>query len=200
MQSQRAEMSQSMGSFATEPLYCFAISAKRYALFNLDLSRNPVLRKASAHGLGHLIEPSSEEHAPAELPKPRVLVSEIGVVRWQHDFWIKILRAAIDGNPDQVSLNWHPSLSLPAAQRYSTSSPHLLAWLDQYNAGKAYGDKIKSFGFLLVFTAQSGVLADFPDLESCPVDEPKRGRPPKRDNLKPIAPFESDPRLFTNTI
>lgn len=48
-------------------------------------------------------------------------------------------------------------------------------------------------GFLLVFTARSGALANFPDLESCLVDESKRGRPPKRQGLKPIAPFDSDP-------
>ncbi len=35
------------------PLYCFAISDKRYALFNLDRDGRSVIRKASAHGLGH---------------------------------------------------------------------------------------------------------------------------------------------------
>jgi hypothetical protein len=39
------------------PLFCYAISAKRYALFNLDLPGRPVIRKASAHGLGHLMAP-----------------------------------------------------------------------------------------------------------------------------------------------
>jgi hypothetical protein len=34
------------------PLYVWAISAKRYALFNIDEFGRPVLRKASAHGLG----------------------------------------------------------------------------------------------------------------------------------------------------
>lgn len=38
-----------------EHLYCLAISAKRYALFNLDERGRPILRKASAHGLGHLL-------------------------------------------------------------------------------------------------------------------------------------------------
>jgi hypothetical protein len=184
-----------------EPLYCFAISAKRYALFNLDGNERPILRKASAHGLGHLVAPYTDEHAPRALPKPRTPLSEIGVARWQHDLGIKILQAAIDGVPDQVRLDWDPSLYLPAAQRYSASSPHLLAWLDQYNTGKAYEDQIKPFGFLLVFTAQSGVLADFPDLESCLVDEAKRGRPPKCQNLKPIAPFDSNPaKALANVI
>ena len=76
-----------------------------------------------------------------ELLKPRVPLSEIGVARWQHDLWIKVIRADIDGNPHQVGLDWHPSLSLPAGQRYSASSPHLLAWLDEHNAGKAYEDQ-----------------------------------------------------------
>jgi hypothetical protein len=40
-----------------EPLFCHAVSSKRYALFNLDGQNRPVLRKASAHGLGHLMPP-----------------------------------------------------------------------------------------------------------------------------------------------
>jgi len=44
-----------------EALYCYAVSSKRYALFNLDESGNPVLRKVSAHGLGHLLAPYQRE-------------------------------------------------------------------------------------------------------------------------------------------
>jgi hypothetical protein len=40
-----------------EPLYCYAISSKRYALYNLDENDKPVLRKVSEHGLGHLLPP-----------------------------------------------------------------------------------------------------------------------------------------------
>jgi hypothetical protein len=139
------------------------------------------------------MEPYSEANAPKQLPKPRVPLNEMGVARWQHDLWIMVIQADIDGNPDQVGLDWHPSLSLPAPQRYSASCPHLLAWLDEYNAGKAYEDQIRPFGFLLVFTPKSGVLAAYPDLESCVVDETKRGRPAKCQELKPIAPLDSDP-------
>lgn len=46
------------GSEGLIPLYCYAVSAKRYALFNLDELDRPVLRKASAHGLGHLMAPT----------------------------------------------------------------------------------------------------------------------------------------------
>jgi hypothetical protein len=41
-----------------EPLFCYTISSKRYALFNQDEKGRPKLRKASAHGLGHLRSPS----------------------------------------------------------------------------------------------------------------------------------------------
>ena len=43
---------------ALEPLYCYAISSKRYALFNRDAKGRAILRKASAHGLGHLRAPN----------------------------------------------------------------------------------------------------------------------------------------------
>jgi hypothetical protein len=65
-----------------------------------------------------------------------VLSKSPPVKRWQHDLWLKIVRGALDGHPDQVSLDCHSGLSQPAAQRYSASSPHLLAWLDQWNAEK----------------------------------------------------------------
>jgi hypothetical protein len=42
---------------ADRPLYAWAISAKRYALFNLDAGGKPILRKVSQHGLGHLMSP-----------------------------------------------------------------------------------------------------------------------------------------------
>jgi hypothetical protein len=42
-------------------LYCYAISAKRYALYNLDDDRRPILRKPSEHGLGHLLNPTDPD-------------------------------------------------------------------------------------------------------------------------------------------
>jgi hypothetical protein len=174
-----------------EPLYCFAISSKRYALFNLDSRENPILRKASAHGLGHLIDPYEEDDAPPDIPKPQVPLSEIGVHRWHHDFWIKIIQAAIVGDPDRVPLDWHPAFSHPATMRYSTSSPHLLAWLDQWNAGKPYNEQIRPFGFLLSYAARTGIFAEFP--ETSVVDSPGRGRPRKERAPRPIAPFCRDP-------
>ena len=41
-----------------EPLYCLAISAKRYCLFNRGKDGTPIIRKASAHGLGDVLLPA----------------------------------------------------------------------------------------------------------------------------------------------
>jgi hypothetical protein len=42
-------------------LYCYAISAKRYALYNLTADGRPILRKPSEHGLGHLLNPTDPD-------------------------------------------------------------------------------------------------------------------------------------------
>lgn len=41
--------------------------------------------------------------------------------------------------------------------------------------------------------ARAGVFADPPNAESCVVDRAKRGRPPKCDKFKPIAPYDANP-------
>jgi hypothetical protein len=186
-----------IGSKVLRPLYCLAISAKRYALFNLDSFGKPILRKASAHGLGHLIDPYDDSDALPDLPSPQVSLSEIGVHRWHHDFWIKIIQAAIDDHPDQVSLDWHPALSLPAALRYSASSPQLLAWLDQWNEDRSYDEQIRPFGFMLSYTARNGVFAQIREasidgIATC-------GRPRKQCVPKPVAPYSRNPNQALST-
>ena len=37
------------------PLFCYCISAKRYALFNVGPTGEVIIRKASAHGLGQYL-------------------------------------------------------------------------------------------------------------------------------------------------
>jgi hypothetical protein len=191
------EINNGIHSDKREPLYCFAISAKRYALFNLDRAGRPILRKASAHGLGHLVDPYSEDDSPEHLPKPQVPPRELGVKRWHHDLWVQIVQAAIDGNPDRVAIDWHPALSQPAALRYTASSPALLAWMKRWNDGKPYEQQIRPFGFLLVFMPRTGLFAE-PEVVA--VDGPKRGRPRKSSKLRPIAPYNSDPRKALDAV
>jgi hypothetical protein len=172
-----------------EPLFCFALSSKRYALFNIE-DGNPILRKASAHGLGHLLDPYAESDAPADIPSPAVALKEIGVRRWQYDLWYKLISAALEGHPERVLLDWHPALSQPAAIRYTASSPQLLNWVARWNQGKPYEEQIRPFGFLLSFMPRKGVFGSF---SPTAIDEPGRGRPPKTEELAPIAPYDSNP-------
>jgi hypothetical protein len=183
------DLNRRVGTDKMQPLYCFAISAKRYALFNLDRNNRPILRKASAHGLGHLLDPYPESEAPPEIPPPVVTVKEIGVRRWQYDVWYKIIEAAFVGHPDTVSLDWHSALRTPAAIRYAASNPQLLNWVAHWNKGKPHEEQIRPFGFLLSFTPRKGVF-----VPSAPTSHeiPRRGRPRSTETLAPIAPYDSN--------
>ena len=127
----------------------------------------------------------------AELPKPQFPLHEIGVKRWQHDLWIKIIAAALNGHPQQVAYNWHPALKKPALSRYAVTSPALLAWMRHYNADKPYREQVRPFGFLVSPMARTGLFTAMP--EPAIVDPHKRGRPKKASVPKPIAPFDTDP-------
>jgi hypothetical protein len=184
------DLNRGIGSKGQQPLFCYAISAKRYVLFNLTQDNRPVIRKASAHGLGHLLDPYPEWDAPSDVPVPSIPLHEIGVRRWQYDFWFKIIESALRGQPNQVPLDWHTALQRPATIRYTASSPPLLNWVARWNEGRPYEEQIRPFGFLLSFMPRTGVLASTAELS---LSEPKRGRPQKNHTPSPIAPFDADP-------
>lgn len=176
-----------------EPLYCFAISAKRYALFNLDKDNSPLLRKASAHGLGAFMAPYSGENRSKLIPKPVLPLKEIGVSLWHHDYWYRVISAALAGHPERVALDWHPALQSPAIRRYGATSPALLKWMGRYNEAKPVCEQVKPFGFMVAPLARAGPWATPEDAEI--LSEIKRGRPSKANAPKPIAPFERDAAL-----
>ena len=178
-----------LGSKELVPLYCLAISAKRYALFNLDEHGRPVIRKASAHGLGHMLALYDESDAPASIPKSAAPLSDIGVDRWQYDLWFQIICATLDGHPDEIDLSYHPTLDAPAASRYGATSPNLLRWFDGHNKNRDLLDQVKPFNFLLVFQAPERLLNPHIELPAAP----KKGRRQKRRSIKPVAAFDTDP-------
>ncbi len=119
------------------PLYCYAVSSKRYALFNLDNNGKPILRKVSAHGLGHIIAPYKRyDMADLEDAAP-----------WQQDVWREIIEAAIENR--QPIYSKLKNFDNPAVSRYGATTPQLLKWFGVSNKEKTYKAQVKPFNFLL---------------------------------------------------
>jgi transcriptional regulator with XRE-family HTH domain len=172
-----------------EPLFCFAISSKRYVLFNLDHKGRPVIRKASAHGLGHLLEPPNYK-SPRGIPAPKAKLSDIGVRRWEYDLWYRIALTAVEGHPDTVDLSGFKSFDQPAVSRYNVATPELLRLFKSYNEGRLVYDQVRPFNFLLAFQANAEAPAadGALDLSSRqPSSRTRRVRVPQ-----PLAPYTAD--------
>jgi hypothetical protein len=170
------------------PLWCWAVSAKRYVLFNLDAKGKPVLRKASAHGLGHLRAPYDDSNRAREIPRPAGSLDKIGVALWHHDLWWSIVAAALSDSPDRVDLDYHPALNQPAVSRYAATTPKLLKWFAKFNETRPKERQVKPFGFLYSLQARS--FADEPEeILAAETSGPKKR---SRRVLKPISPYDQD--------
>jgi hypothetical protein len=134
---------------ALDPPLCFAVSAKRYVLFNRK-DGQPIIRKASGHGLGHLLAPYDE---PPKQRRGRV--KRIGVPLWQEDLWKEVIRAAESETPDQARFLDMKGFDAPAASPYAATTPELLRWFKSYNEQQKSGERIFPFGFLLSLQAKS---------------------------------------------
>jgi hypothetical protein len=119
-------------------IYCFAISAKRYALFLMEDKGFPVLlRKSinnksdrwSQHGLGHLLNPTDPESTDRS---------------WTAQVWESMIRHTFDQPTTDLSFE-----NLPAVGRVTISSPAVMRSFEDFNAGNKYSDQIKPFNFLL---------------------------------------------------
>jgi hypothetical protein len=109
--------------------------------------RRPAIRKASAHGLGHLIPPYRAAESPRTLPAPQVELHELGVERWQYDLWYLVASAAVhDCEPDLSKL---PGLDRPAMMSYSISTPTVESWFAGSNRGADYTASLRPFGFIM---------------------------------------------------
>ena len=170
------------------PLYCFAVSPKRYAMFNLAADDRPILRKASAHGLGHLTDPYGDAAPPVSIAAPLTGRASPEVSRWQHDVWVRIILAALVGRPEQVRVHDLPNFDQPAVSRYAATTPALLTWFKRYNMGKPYRQQVRPFNFLLAFQAKRPEL----DAQAAAQDSmaAKTVRPRATKNLpRAVAPY-----------
>jgi hypothetical protein len=165
-----------------DPPNCLAVSAKRYVLYN-GSGDQTVVRKASGHGLGHLVGPYEE---PAK--KRRERIEQIGVPRWQEDVWKEIIHAAESGSPDQTRFMDMPGFDVPAASQYAATTPELLRWFDGYNELRGEGKRIFPFGFLLSLQSKSRM--------EMAKDEPEALANPlwQRRDPRPASPYFRDLR------
>ncbi len=127
---------------------CLAISAKRYVLFNRANDKAPAIRKASAHGLGHLVAPYKDDDRGKRIER-------IGVELWQEDLWREIIGAYDAGHPDEVDYAGMRNFDEPAASRYAATNQPLLKWFARYNEAVAEHEQVWPFNFLLAFQAKS---------------------------------------------
>ncbi|WP_394808650.1 hypothetical protein [Nitrosomonas sp.] len=104
-----------------EPLYCIAISAKRYALYNRT-DTGYRIRKFSSHGTGGWMKPTSYEPTT---PEPCENVYKLGGHRWMYDLWYHAIKEIEDGKK-RVSLIKLPFLSEPALTKVTVSTAQLL--------------------------------------------------------------------------
>jgi hypothetical protein len=138
------------GDLATlDPPLCFAVSAKRYVLFNRKAGQ-PIVRKASGHGLGHLLAPYDQP--PADR---REHIKRVGVPLWQEDLWKEVIRAAESETPDQTRFLAMKGFDAPAASPYVATTPELWRWFKSYNERQRPGERVFPFGFLLSLQAKS---------------------------------------------
>jgi hypothetical protein len=167
------------------PLFCFAVSAKRHALFNLNDRGEPIIRKACSHGLGHLMPPYDECRRLNFIPPPCFPLEEIGdaLQPWQYDLWYLIVVAALSPSPRTVKLNSIELLQRPVVSRYAASTPDILDWFKEYNKKKPYAEQVRPFNSMFALQAKprhKRALAE--DSSSNGVE------------LSPVAPFDRNLR------
>jgi hypothetical protein len=110
-------------------LYAYAISAKRYALFNRFPTGEVLIRKHSEHGLGHLLNPANPHDEDRD---------------WIEHTWHQIVGEELGLSHQE--LEW---LDRPAISRLGISKPRTAKLFDAINDGRSYAHSIKPFGFML---------------------------------------------------
>ena len=161
------------------PLFGVAVSAKRYVLFHDAEPESGFryhLRKASRHGLGHVVQPVGYQ---SRLPAPQYN-DELGVPRFVHDLWHD---AIIDIEKGEPHTPQHASLNVPLLMQATVATPAILKLYEKIQ-------NIRPFSF---FTVLPHVLKS--ELDDLPVQEREKWLPltetsfyaPKADRFEEIA-------------
>lgn len=104
-----------------EPLYCIAISAKRYVLYNRT-DEGYRIRKFSSHGTGGWQKPASYQSSTSE---PCENVYKLGGHRWMYDLWYHAI-GEIEAGKTRVALINLSFLTEPALTKVTVSTTQLL--------------------------------------------------------------------------
>jgi hypothetical protein len=91
----------------------------------------PIIRKASAHGLGHYSAPYGHEEEGRD-------ERGSGVRLWEEDVWKQIISAALGDRPREVDYTFRSEMLRPAHSRYGSTRPAVLNWFKRYNEGRPY--------------------------------------------------------------
>ena len=113
-------------------LYCYSISPKRYTLYNLDAEGRPIIRRASEHALGYLLnptDPDSTDHSWIERLWHHVVCLGLGVA---------------DEEPE-----W---LDRIVCRRTAITKPSILHAFDKLNQGRPREQQVRPYNFLLTCT------------------------------------------------
>jgi hypothetical protein len=113
-------------------LHCYAISAKRYALFNEPPNGPIVVRKRSEHGLGHLLNPLAKEE------------SEFENRDWITMAWEWMIRRAKGENPAPLPFGDRPAMS-----RLTISHPRYWRPFNKWRRALPYQQRIKPMNWVL---------------------------------------------------
>jgi hypothetical protein len=151
------------------PLYAYAVSAKRYSLFNI-VDSHLEFQKISSHGLGHLLSPYDDKPPPDGAPRPALPLEKLGsgVRLWHHELWYRIVKA-VQADSSDPGLYKLKRFRKAAAIRYGAMTPNLLKWFKDYNTIRPFREQVRPFGFLLSY--QTTVIGD---------------------TLKPVSPYDRD--------
>ena len=120
------------------PLYCYAVSAKRYVLFNV-VNGKIVVRKASAHGLGFLKKPFGGG------------ITETTAPEWINELWIEKL------NPKREFKTRLPMMKAPAMSQLTLNTAFLYKQLKTYNQQCEPANQIRPFSFMSSYQSDNGV-------------------------------------------
>lgn len=126
----------------------------------MDAGGKPVIRKASAHGLGHYAAPYGDEEEARD-------DRGSGVRLWEEDVWKQIISAALSERSSEVNYAFQREMQLPARSRYGATRPAVLNWFKRFNESRSYAEQVKPFNFLLTFfpRRQEDIAAEDPTHE-----------------------------------